>query len=145
MSARLPIHLAFVAVLIALPSVHTGLIGDDYWHRAFFLVHVDEGFYAFGTEILYRRPQDPMPVGTIVRLSDVSVTITHTLEDGVPDEARFVLGKGERVEDEFLFVAWKEHVLRPCVAAGGGQHRRVRGAGPAAVLTVTPRRTSTPS
>ncbi len=56
-----------------------------------FKVQCDAGFYRAGTELLFRDPRLPMPVGTIVRQHDVTITVTHVTSDGTPDEATFDL------------------------------------------------------
>jgi hypothetical protein len=56
-----------------------------------FAVHADGGFYREGTELLVRDPRAALPVGTKIRLDDVTVAVTHTTPDGIPDEASFEL------------------------------------------------------
>jgi hypothetical protein len=53
------------------------------------LVRVEEGFYRRGTELLGRRLDDPMPVGTRVRLTGATIEIVRTDAAGVPLEATF--------------------------------------------------------
>jgi hypothetical protein len=53
------------------------------------LVTVDRGAYRRGTELLMRRPDAPMPAGTRVSLTGVTVDVRHALPDGVPDEIAF--------------------------------------------------------
>jgi hypothetical protein len=90
--------------------------------EATFVVHCENGFYRSGTELLFRDPRTPMPVGTKVVLSNVTVTITHALSDGHPDEASFEFrpesgtagAAGDKaLEDEFLFRKWVGKELVP--------------------------------
>ena len=75
------------------------------------VVHEEGGFYRSGTELLFRKIAPPMPAGATVALSDVTVTVTHALPDGVPDEARFEL-HGD-LERSYLFRKWQGPALVP--------------------------------
>lgn len=91
------------------------------------IVHADEGFYRRGTDIMFRSLDEPMPVGTRIVQSDVTVTVTHTLRDGVPDEARFELDRP--LEDEhWLFVAYDGETLAPLALPAIGETRAFAGA-----------------
>jgi hypothetical protein len=75
------------------------------------LVHEDGGFYRSGSELLTRDVAPPMPIGSVVALRDVTVTITHVLADGVPDEASFQLARD--LETSYVFREWKGKDLVP--------------------------------
>jgi hypothetical protein len=76
-----------------------------------FTVQESGGFYRLGSELLFRTLKPPFPVGTSVVLSDVTVTITHTTGDGVPDEASFVFTKD--LETGYVFREWKGKDMVP--------------------------------
>jgi hypothetical protein len=76
-----------------------------------FSVHVDQGFYRAGTELLYRGQHDPMPVGTRLSLSDATIEVTHATNDGVPDEATFTFLRP--LDEGYVFRAWDGRSLVP--------------------------------
>jgi hypothetical protein len=84
-----------------------------------FLVHHDGGFYRTGTETLFRDVESPMPTGTTLTLSDITVRVTHTLPDGVPDEASFELTKD--LEGAYVFRKWEDSRLVAFSLPGVGE------------------------
>ncbi|MBX3223260.1 MAG: hypothetical protein KF795_22300 [Labilithrix sp.] len=76
-----------------------------------FVVHEEGGFYRTGTELLFRGLKPPMPAGSTVALSDVTITVTHAMDDGVPDEASFVFAND--LESSYLFRQWKGKAIVP--------------------------------
>jgi hypothetical protein len=88
------------------------------------LVRSDEGFYRTGTELLTRRPDAPMPVGTLVELTDVRVEVTRTDASGVPTEALFRFVKP--LEDASLrWVEWRGPTFVPFKLPAIGETRRI--------------------
>lgn len=71
-----------------------------------FLVHQDGGFYRAGMDVAFRAIESPMPTGTTITLSDITVKVTHALPDGVPDEASFELTRD--LEDGYVFRKWED-------------------------------------
>ena len=53
------------------------------------VVRIDGGFYRIGTELVTRNENVPMPAGTKVVLSDLTVEVLATSDDGVPTEVSF--------------------------------------------------------
>lgn len=92
-------------------------------------VHADGGFWRRGTDLLFRGLDEPMPVGTRLELEDVTITIVHTLPDGVPDDARFELA-APLESDRWLFVAWNGDVLAPFALPRIGETRLLPGKDP---------------
>ena len=84
-----------------------------------FVVRQDGGFYRTGTELFFRDPREPLPAGSRIDLRDVTVTVTHITDDGVPDEASFELT--EDLEAGYVFREWTGQALVPfeLPAAGG--------------------------
>jgi hypothetical protein len=90
------------------------------------VVHVDEGFYRRGTDLLFRRLDEKTPVGKRIETSDFVVTTTHALPDGVIDEARYELR--EPLESpHWLFVEWHGGPLEPITPPAIGETRTLRG------------------
>jgi hypothetical protein len=90
------------------------------------VVHVDEGFYRRGTDLLFRRLDEKTPVGKRIETSDFVVTTTHALPDGVIDEARYELR--EPLESpHWLFVEWHGGPLQPITPPAIGETRTLRG------------------
>jgi hypothetical protein len=69
------------------------------------IVRVESGFYRFGTELLTRDEHVPMPVGTKVVLTDVTVEVLATAPDGVPTEASFRFDESAD-SDAYLWEQW---------------------------------------
>ncbi|MBX3210541.1 MAG: hypothetical protein KF850_00755 [Labilithrix sp.] len=90
-----------------------------------FVVHEDGGFYRTGTELLFRGLSPPLPAGTRVALSDVTITVTHTTDDGVPDEASFVFAND--LETSYLFRQWQGKALVPFELPAVGETVRFPG------------------
>ena len=68
-------------------------------------VRAPGGFYQWATDFLVRDPEVPMPVGTEVRLSDVTIEVVHTTDAGVPDVARLTFAAS--VDDpRFRWAQW---------------------------------------
>jgi hypothetical protein len=84
-----------------------------------FVVTVEGGFYRAGTELLFRALEEPIPVGTKVKLSDMTIVVSHTNADGAPDEARFTFDKS--LADGFVFVAWRGRYLEPWTPPNVGE------------------------
>ncbi|HVH47083.1 MAG TPA: hypothetical protein VM925_32290 [Labilithrix sp.] len=76
-----------------------------------FSVREDGGFYRTATELLFRDVRPPLPAGTRIALTDVEITVTHVMDDGVPDEASFVFTKD--LEASYLFRQWQGKALVP--------------------------------
>jgi hypothetical protein len=72
-----------------------------------FVVHADGGFYRDGAELLTRDPRAPLPAGTTIRLDDVTITVTHTTPDGIPDEASFELTSSRELATAYVFRRWQ--------------------------------------
>jgi hypothetical protein len=69
------------------------------------VVRVDTGFYRSGTDLVTRNPDVPMPVGTRVELTDVTIEVLATAPDGVPTEASFRFD--ESIDSEaYLWERW---------------------------------------
>ena len=69
------------------------------------VVRVEGGFYRFGTELITRDESVPMPVGSKVVLTDVTIEVLATAPDGVPTEASFRFD--ESVDsDAYLWEQW---------------------------------------
>ncbi|MEP7124441.1 MAG: hypothetical protein ABJE95_26170 [Byssovorax sp.] len=93
------------------------------------IVRSDEGFYRSGTEVLTRSLEVPMPVGTRVELSAVTIEVTRAGEDGVPTEALFTFTTP--LEDESLrWVEWQGPTFAPFRFPAIGQSRRIEGQTP---------------
>ncbi|MCW5832048.1 MAG: hypothetical protein KIS78_06295 [Labilithrix sp.] len=90
-----------------------------------FVVHEDGGFYRTGTELLFRDLSPSLPAGRSVALSDVTVTVTHTTDDGIPDEASFVFTND--LETSYLFRQWKGKALVPFELPAVGETVRFPG------------------
>lgn len=73
-------------------------------------VHEEGGFTRTGTELLFNDASS-MHVGTIIELSDVTITVTHATPDGVPDEASFELTRD--LDEAYVFRAWQGSQLVP--------------------------------
>jgi hypothetical protein len=90
------------------------------------IVRVEGGFYRFGTELLTRAEKAPMPVGTKVLLTDVTIEVLATAPDGVPTEASFRFEESAD-SDAYLWEQWVGprlvHVHPPAV----GEHVTIRG------------------
>lgn len=92
-------------------------------------VRSDEGFYRGGTELLTRSPEVPMPVGTRIELSAVTIEVTNTSPAGVPTEAMFTFGKP--LEDESMrWVEWRGPTFVPFAFPAIGESRRIEGQTP---------------
>ncbi len=76
-----------------------------------FVVHEDGGFYRSGSELLFRDFKPAMTNGQTIALSDVTITVTHVMNDGVPDEASFELARD--VESGYVWRAWTGKDLVP--------------------------------
>lgn len=92
-----------------------------------FVVHEDGGFYRTGTELLFRSVDPPLPIGTTVAFEDLTVWVSHTTEDGVPDEATFVFSKDL---DQYVFRKWVGRTLVPCALPSIGQTFTFAGRAP---------------
>jgi len=90
------------------------------------VVRSDEGFYRGATDLLTRSLDTPMPVGTQVALTGVTVEVTKTNEAGVPTEAVFAFVNP--LEDESMrWVEWREKTFMPFVFPKEGETRRIEG------------------
>ena len=70
------------------------------------VVRQPDGLYRHATDVLMRSPSRPMRVGERVVLSDVTVEVTHVMDDGVPDEAVFRFARP--LEDgRWRWVEWR--------------------------------------
>lgn len=83
------------------------------------------GFFQSGTDLLFRRGGAPMPSGSKVELGDVSITIAHATEDGVPDEASFFFAKD--LNTDYVFRKWEDKTLVPCALPSIGQTFTIAG------------------
>lgn len=76
------------------------------------VVRADEGFYRRGTELLVRRLDAPMPAGTSVRLTGVTIEIVRADAAGVPFEAAFRFDAPPE-SSPLLFRQWDGDTLVP--------------------------------
>ncbi|MFT3770819.1 MAG: hypothetical protein QM820_35805 [Minicystis sp.] len=65
------------------------------------------GFYQWATDLLERDPEVPVPVGTRIRLSDVTIDVVHTTSKGVPDVARFTFD-APADDARYRWVTWAD-------------------------------------
>jgi hypothetical protein len=94
------------------------------------LVRSEEGFYRGGSELLTRSLSTPMPVGTRVPYSDLTVEVTRTDAAGVPTEALFRFDKP--LEDASLrWVAWRGLTFAPFPLPAVGEAQRIEAQTPA--------------
>ena len=70
------------------------------------VVRVDGGFYRSGTELVTRNLDVPMPVGSRVELTDVTIEVLATGPDGVPTEASFRFAESLDAE-AYLWERWE--------------------------------------
>jgi len=88
------------------------------------LVRSDGGFYGTGTSTLTRSLSRPMPVGTRVPLTGVTVEVTKGSADGVPVEAVFRFDAP--LEDPSLrWVEWRGPTFVPFALPAVGERRRI--------------------
>lgn len=76
------------------------------------IVRSPGGFYQRATDLLTRNPQLPMPVGTRVTLTGVTVEVTHTTAKGTPDEALFHFD-APLDSDSLRWVQWQGRAFVP--------------------------------
>ncbi len=99
--------------------------GDDHT----LLVRVDGGVYRTFTEVLGRIPGSPMPEGTRIELTGVSITIVHAMADGVPDEVAFRFDAALD-NPSLAWRAWRGRDLVPFTLPPRGETTTLRGAIP---------------
>lgn len=90
------------------------------------VVRVPSGFYTYGTETLMRAVDEPMPVGTRVVTSEVSVEVLEATPRGVPTAVSFHFSE-PLASPAFRFVAWKDATLVPFALPARGEHVRIAG------------------
>ena len=90
------------------------------------VVRVDGGFYRSGTELVTRNENVPMPVGTRVELTDVTVEVLATAPDGVPTEASFRFAESVDA-DAYLWERWEGSVLVAVHPPAVGEHMTIPG------------------
>lgn len=69
-------------------------------------VRAEGGFYRTGTEVVTRRVDSPMPIGTKLSLSEIDIEVTATTPDGVANEASFRFA-GSADADAFVWARWE--------------------------------------
>jgi hypothetical protein len=88
------------------------------------VVREDRGFYRHGTELLTRSLLVPLPEGSRVPLTGVTVEVTRTGADGVPTEAAFHFARP--LEDEGLqWMTWRGRALVPFELPRVGEKRHI--------------------
>jgi hypothetical protein len=88
------------------------------------VMRAEEGFYHSPTEVLTRSLGSPMPVGTRVVLSEMTVEVTKTTATGVPTEAAFSFTTP--LEDASLrWVEWRGRTFVPFALPAVGEVRRI--------------------
>jgi hypothetical protein len=93
------------------------------------VVRSDEGFYRTGTELLTRSLSAPMPVGSRVALSGVTIEVAKTGPTGVPTEAVFTFARP--LEDPSLrWVEWRGATFVPFAFPAVGESRHIEGQTP---------------
>lgn len=70
------------------------------------VAHVSGGFYRTGTELITRSESVPMPVGTTLGLTDVTVEVLETARDGVPTRVAFRFDESADA-GAYLWIRWK--------------------------------------
>ena len=85
------------------------------------VVRADGGFYRSGTELVTRNPDVPMPVGTRVELTDVTIEVLATGPDGVPTEASFRFAESVDAE-AYLWERWEGTKLVSVRPPAVGEH-----------------------
>jgi hypothetical protein len=70
------------------------------------------GFFSLASELMQRSPRKRMPVGHVVELTGLSITVTRLTPDGRPAEilARFSL---PLESDRLVFLRWSPDGFRP--------------------------------
>jgi hypothetical protein len=93
------------------------------------VVRSEGGFYRQGTELLMRSLSVPMPEGTRVELTGVTVEVTRATAEGVPTEATFHFACA--LEDEGLkWMAWRGKTFVPFEVPKVGERRRLEAQTP---------------
>lgn len=90
------------------------------------VVRVDSGFYRVGTELVTRDENVPMPVGTKVVLTDVTVEVLAVAPDGVPTEASFRFDQSAD-SDAYLWEQWIGRRLVAVHPPAIGEHVTIPG------------------
>jgi len=91
------------------------------------LVEQEQGFYRVGTEVILRKAETPMPVGTKIDLGDVEVEVRETMADGVPKRAAFHFAAGPENAGKYAFRLWDGNGLVPFPLPAIGESTKVKG------------------
>lgn len=91
------------------------------------VVEQNEGFYRGGTEVILRKVDTPMPVGTRVDLGDVDVEVRETMADGVPKIAAFHFTASPEDPSKYSFRWWDGNGLVPFPLPAVGESSTVKG------------------
>jgi hypothetical protein len=76
------------------------------------IVRQDDGFYRYGTDLLTRSLHVPMPEGTRISLTGVTIDVTRAGANGVPTEAAFRFA-GALEDDRLQWMTWRGRTLVP--------------------------------
>jgi hypothetical protein len=88
------------------------------------VVREDRGFYRHGMELMTRSLLAPLPEGSRVPLTGVTVEVTRAGADGVPTEAAFHFARP--LEDEGLqWMTWRGRALVPFELPRVGEKRHI--------------------
>jgi hypothetical protein len=90
------------------------------------VAHVSGGFYRTGTELVTRSESVPMPVGTTLVLSDVTVEVLETARDGVPTLVAFRFDESADA-DAYLWQRWQGSRLVTVAPPAVGEHVTIAG------------------
>jgi hypothetical protein len=90
------------------------------------LVRVEGGFYRDGIELLTRSRQDPIPIGSHVRIGTIDIEILETTAEGVPLQAAFHFATSAEA-GEYVWMRWESGVLAVTAPPRIGEHLTIAG------------------
>jgi hypothetical protein len=90
------------------------------------VVHAEGGFYRERTELLSRRADDPIPVGTHLHVGTIDIEIVETGPNGVPTTAAFHFPVSADAPD-YVWMEWRGGVLVVTKPPRVGDHVTLAG------------------